>query len=111
MGHSVLKGFIFVLSTLHNIRSFFIFHFFIGLAACPENKKFINQRCGVELLAQKIFGSRSTFLDRDMISYYAASSMRNLSDSAKNLNNPHLLSTLLLDALRIKSEQVSKIDK
>lgn len=70
---------------------------FQGLAACPANKKMINDHCGMELLAS--FLKPENKAHKDMIGYFAASSMRNLSDSANKIGNPSKLATIMLASL------------
>jgi hypothetical protein len=76
---------------------------FQGLATSPENKKFINQNNGIELVARfvKVEG-------RSMIKKLAASTVRNLSDSARQINNPKVLADDMLRALAYENGQVAE---
>ena len=71
------------------------------MATSPENKKFINQNNGIELVARfvKVEG-------RSMIKKLAASTVRNLSDSARQINNPKGLADDMLRALAYENGQV-----
>ncbi len=78
---------------------------FQGLAICPHNKKRINDEWfGIELLANFLRPDGAS--EKDMIGYYAASSMRNLSDSGHRIQNPDQLTKAMLNALTHKSPQV-----
>ena len=74
---------------------------FQGLATSPENKKFINQNNGIELVARFVKCE-----GRSMIKKLAASTVRNLSDSARQINNPKGLADDMLRALAYENGQV-----
>ena len=72
---------------------------FQGLAISSENKKFINGNHGIEKIARFI-----KFDGRSMIKKLAASTIRNLSDSAKHIQNPRGLAEDMLRALSYETQ-------
>ena len=72
---------------------------FMGLAASPENKNFINNNNGIELIISHLSLIRPD-PKWNLISYYAASTVRNLSDSAKLIQDPKRLAEDMLKTLQ-----------
>ena len=80
---------------------------FQGLAVSPNNKKFINSRFGIELLVKFIRPDGQGTRKKNLQSYYAASAVRNLSDSAKQIQDPRRLADMMLVPIQQQSMQVS----
>ena len=80
---------------------------FQGLAVSPDNKKFINSRFGIELLVKFIRPDVQDSRKKNLQSYYAASAVRNLSDSAKQIQDPRRLAEMMLVPIQQQSMQVS----
>ena len=72
---------------------------FQGLAVSPENKNFINNNNGIELIISHLSLIRPD-PKWNLISNYAASTVRNLSDSAKHIQDPKRLAEDMLKALQ-----------
>ena len=79
---------------------------FQGLAVSPNNKKFINSRFGIELLVKFIRPDGQGTRKKNLQSYYAASAVRNLSDSAKQIQDPRRLAEMMLVPIQHQSIQV-----
>ena len=77
---------------------------FIGLSICPDNKRFINENYGMELLIK--FLQNEGMQNEDRIAGFATTTMRNLSDSATHIQNPDRLAQALLSALRSRPQVI-----